>query len=1284
MVWLDSDSSSEENDDLSVYLDCEEIDEDDSFEATIDRKVPGTCEWITRRPNFVSWIQERALHFWLYWLHAPPGTGKSVVSAHVIDHLVSQGKEVVFFFFSDGDKYHRTVAGLLRCIAFRLAERHTQVRIAIKEMQKDNIHLAELDEVAIWKKLFINCIFKIGLKRTQFWVIDALDECADALKFFPLLHRLKSTHRAFALRIFITSRPPSGPLIELQNQARRASALGLKCSEDRITNEDTEVDIRLLLRENKESIPTSNGKEQEEVLDKIVQKAQGSFLWANIVLRELRGAYSDEEIEQILEDVPVDMVPHYEGILAHMSQEEPRKKPLIQAILTWVVCGNRPLSDIELEMALKLDLRLKIAGTMRRTIEGLCGQILTMDKKGLIRIIHATARDFLLDEENEAEYRIGRRDGHLRLAKTCLEYLSGEEMKPRRSMTVMTPGRRQSLVDRLSAFADYASTAFTYHLVNSHSDDDELFRLVHKFFEGPNVLSWIEYVASKYHSLEHIREAGSNIRRYMYRRSMHFPPIGPGYDTVTGWSADLLRIVSKYGRDIIDSPSHLIRLVPPMCPQASQIYKQFARKNPNFYVVGVAEQNWADAISYIEHEYSDDHAWSRCIATGPLYFAIGEQNKRGLVRLFTVENCEEKASLWHGERVLCLAFNNAGKDLITSGDTCIKYWDLTNVSSPTELWSRAVKQPCLDFFFADDDERLIAATADRRLLNVALDLEEEDGIASFIPGQLKLPDGLRGPGKDVTITAKSQVNFSADGTIIAFICLNRTVAIWSIEDGHFIGICEPEDPAGDINYVLLNPNTDIRLLAMSYGGSSLTLFDYEYYVETRTVSADCVAMASTVDGQTLATADSLGDIDLWDFVTLKKLYRINYKSSVVRDLVFSMDGLRLADTRETHSVVWEPAALIRTNEESDNVSVGASSTENQRMIDEIDNHEDPTEITALACCGDSNHALVGKENGTVSIYNLENGKSESTAFTLNANKAILQLAYHQNGLIAAADSAGMVAVVSCNVPIGDILKLQNTLTTINNSGLSIEQVLFSANGERLLISRSDEIQIWGIRAQSDGIETTQVTNLRAPQIENWWFISCPRDDVDSFWIIDEGLMNFLPHEHWAVRDRLGRSNFDPSQSRNYQIQTVTADQETGYLIIEYGNGKGKSHLIVIERIASSDSNTGTGSLCEPFRVSLGNHRVLLHLSFHYVKAFLGVNKGRLVYLASHLWIRSIDLRSITSYTSGHDVEKDKHFFIPQEYIGGNHRVQARLGGQGQVIFPRRGELAVVWGGLSTC
>jgi hypothetical protein len=122
---------------LDVYLDCEES-HDEVYQATLDHKVPGTCHWILERPDFIPWMQNDEPPVWIYWLHAPPGTGKSVMSASVISMLLDKGRDAFYFFFVNGNKYHRTVAGMLRFMAFQMAQSHREVEEAIEGMQAAN------------------------------------------------------------------------------------------------------------------------------------------------------------------------------------------------------------------------------------------------------------------------------------------------------------------------------------------------------------------------------------------------------------------------------------------------------------------------------------------------------------------------------------------------------------------------------------------------------------------------------------------------------------------------------------------------------------------------------------------------------------------------------------------------------------------------------------------------------------------------------------------------------------------------------------------------------------------------------------------------------------------------------------------------------------------------------------------------------------------------------------------------------------------------------------------
>jgi WD40 repeat protein len=106
----------------------------------------------------------------------------------------------------------------------------------------------------------------------------------------------------------------------------------------------------------------------------------------------------------------------------------------------------------------------------------------------------------------------------------------------------------------------------------------------------------------------------------------------------------------------------------------------------------------------------------------------------------------------------------------------------------------------------------------------------------------------------------------------------------------------------------LDPNAD--LLAASYSDGELVLLDtYEGTVKEKTL-ANAQNLASSPNGRTLACADSVGTIQLFDFETLKLLYRIRSDEYGIKKLAFSGDNCRLLDIRGSECRVWDPIILL--------------------------------------------------------------------------------------------------------------------------------------------------------------------------------------------------------------------------------------------------------------------------------------------------------------------------------------------------------------------------------------
>ena len=160
---------------------------------------------------------------------------------------------------------------------------------------------------------------------------------------------LTKLDRSIPVRILITSRGT----IELE---RRFKTLGgQRVLSERISTVDTLSDIELLVEAKAKSVLLKNDEDRASLVKRILKMSEACFLWTVSVLGELMTSYSEEEMNQALEEMPRDMESLYKRTLHSVSQATGGRK-LAKSILTWTTCATKPLTANELEGALRLDI----------------------------------------------------------------------------------------------------------------------------------------------------------------------------------------------------------------------------------------------------------------------------------------------------------------------------------------------------------------------------------------------------------------------------------------------------------------------------------------------------------------------------------------------------------------------------------------------------------------------------------------------------------------------------------------------------------------------------------------------------------------------------------------------------------------------------------------------------------------------------------------------------------------------------------------------------------------
>ena len=181
---------------LDSFLGFSDAPENDFMDAE-SLRMPGSCEWILNRQNFLEWRD--SMNSQIYWISAKPATGKTVLSGKIIHHLKDLYRDLAFYFFDYRNKAKTTISSFLLSMAWQMARMHTEVLEIVLVMCQQDDELRKADYRTIWRRLFVEGILRIPFVRPQYWVIDGWYSRST----LPLLYRAMKTivsRKAKALR----------------------------------------------------------------------------------------------------------------------------------------------------------------------------------------------------------------------------------------------------------------------------------------------------------------------------------------------------------------------------------------------------------------------------------------------------------------------------------------------------------------------------------------------------------------------------------------------------------------------------------------------------------------------------------------------------------------------------------------------------------------------------------------------------------------------------------------------------------------------------------------------------------------------------------------------------------------------------------------------------------------------------------------------------------------------------------------------------------------------------
>ncbi|KAK6525995.1 hypothetical protein TWF281_011036 [Arthrobotrys megalospora] len=413
----------EKEDDLKILEWLTPIEYGPRHNDIAQRRQPGTGQWLLGSTEYHNWLQNRKQ---ILFCPGIPGAGKTFLTSIVVDHLCrffsnTSAVGIAYVYFNFKHKNEQTIYNILASLLKQLAQRQYSLPASIKDLydqHKNNRTWPSTNEIT----KALQAITK--LYSSTFIVVDALDECqiSDYCRnnFLSTIFRL---YTQCGINIFATSRHIQEIIEQFKHQG--STTLEIRAHEEDLRSYldgRIEQSTRKMLRDNREAIKAG-----------IVKVVDGMFLLARLHFESIETKTTPTKLKEALKRLAMGQgeatyTLAYDEAMQRIDAQNLDFKRLAYRVLSWVVCAERPLAQLELQHALSVELEVE----QRDLDEGnfpevtdmisVCAGLVTIDEESnIVRLIHYTTQEYF-NQSQEQWIRDAQND----IAKACVTYLSFE------------------------------------------------------------------------------------------------------------------------------------------------------------------------------------------------------------------------------------------------------------------------------------------------------------------------------------------------------------------------------------------------------------------------------------------------------------------------------------------------------------------------------------------------------------------------------------------------------------------------------------------------------------------------------------------------------------------------------------------------------------------------------------------------------------------------------------------------------------------------------------------